>query len=106
VKNPLLYDFLTVRPIFTINISIDPGRRAEKVEQSKRSKFHARGATGDFCEKNNPKNNFSTNEPISANNIFIDSARQAETHKKFKKFSNVMYVGEQPGNFHGKMPPE
>jgi hypothetical protein len=44
---------------------------------------------GLFREKY-PQNNFSTNEPISTNNMPIDSARQPETHKNFENFSKVV----------------
>jgi hypothetical protein len=50
------------------------------------------------------KNYFSTIEPISTNNRHINSARQAETHRNFKKFSKYV-LGEQSGNFHGKNAP-
>jgi hypothetical protein len=48
--------------------------------------------------KSTTKNNFSTNEPISTNNILIDSAQQAETHRNFENFSKFV-LGEQSGNF-------
>jgi hypothetical protein len=76
----------------------------KKWNNQKSSKFHARGATGDIFVKNTPKNNFSTNEPISTNNIPIDSARQAETHRNFKNFSKFV-LGEQSGNFREKSTP-
>jgi hypothetical protein len=41
---------------------------------------------------------FSTNEPIPTNNIPIDSARQAETHKNFKNFP---YFKAATGSFSG-----
>jgi hypothetical protein len=57
------------------------------------------GATGDTFVKINPQNNFSTNEPIFTNNIPIDSARQAKTHRYFNNFSKFA-SGEQSGVIH------
>jgi hypothetical protein len=55
--------------------------------------------------QNTLKNNFLTNEPISPNNnIPIDSARQAETHRNFKIFSKFL-SREQSGNFREKNTP-
>ena len=60
---------------------------------------HSRGTTGDFSLKRPLDNNFSTGQPISANSIPIDSARQVEKDERLEKCSNIIR-GEQPGNFH------
>jgi hypothetical protein len=43
--------------------------------------------------KNTPKNNFSSYEPISTNNIPIDSAQQLETLRNFKKIFKFPFTG-------------
>jgi hypothetical protein len=48
--------------------------------------------------KVNAKSNFSTNEPISTNNILIDTAQQAKTKRNFKIFQNSFY-GSNRGIF-------
>jgi hypothetical protein len=81
VKKSTLNNFLTVRPIFKINMPINSGQ---------------------LFAKNIPQNNFSTNEPISTNNIPINSARREETSRNFKTFSK--FVSGQPlENFREKI---
>jgi hypothetical protein len=54
-KNTPKNKFITVRPIFTINIPIGSGLQAEKCGKINNFKFHARGAIRDFLLKEYPQ---------------------------------------------------
>ena len=77
--------FNSVQPIFTSSIPIDSAQQAEQNETSKNSKFHSRGAPGEFPWKNTPNDNFLTVQPIFTSSIPIDSAEQEEQNWNIKK---------------------
>jgi hypothetical protein len=60
--------------------------KRQYVGQSKTSKSHSNGAIGDFSRKNTANNNFLTVQPISTDNILIDSDRLAERDENLDSF--------------------
>jgi hypothetical protein len=101
-KSPI-NNFSSVRPIFTINIPTDSGRKAEEYEIIKNvPNFTLWKQLGILDEKIPQKLFNQYTDPT--NNSPIDSAQQTETHRNFKNFPDPISV-EQPWNFRVKIPP-
>ena len=102
MKNNPYNNFLTVRPIFTINIPIASSRQAEEYGNIKKVSNFILGEHPGIFMKNTSNNNFLTVQLIYTMNIPIGSAQQVE-NSETSKIPNLI-LGDQLGKFHEKIP--
>ena len=96
MKNNPYNNFLTVRPIFTINIPIASSRQAEEYGNIKKVSNFILGEHPGIFMKNTSNSNFLTVLLIYTMNIPIGSAQQVENSEtsKIPKFDSRGSIGE------------